>query len=62
MFKFPSKLKTSRNETVNAENFHQFCRYEIAAKKDLYGEESEFENVLKEIAEWIDIRICQEGM
>lgn len=57
MFCFPSKLKSLRNETVNAENFHQFCRYEISVADGLYREEMAFEDVLRDIAEWIDQRI-----
>ena len=62
MFRFPTKLKSSRGEAVNTENFHQFCRYEIYAADGLHSEESAFEDVLRNIADWIGERMCEEGV
>ncbi len=46
-------FQTEYGETVTAENFHQLCRYCIDVKDREMLPVNEFEEVLKDIAEWL---------
>ena len=58
-FRFPTCLHTSKNEAVNAENYHQYCRYMITSysHKNLEKVEEDFEKTLLDISKWLDERI-----
>lgn len=61
MFRFPTRLKTTKGIPINSDNFHQYCRYEINSESKLYSEEVAFEDVQRKIADWITERI-EEGL
>lgn len=51
-FKFP-QLKTIHKDFVNSEEFHQMQRYGIKPDNKSESKLDEFEDVLKQVAEWI---------
>lgn len=50
-------FKTEYGDNVTPKDFHQFCRYSIAAEKKEFHQVIEYENKLMEIAEWLKEKV-----
>lgn len=55
-FRFP-QIKTSHKDDVSSEEYHQMLRYGIRSDDRNKREEDQYEEVLKQIADWIQEEI-----
>lgn len=51
-YSFPI-IKTSHHENVEPKNYHEFCRYCIKPEDRSVSDIQRYDEILKEIAEWI---------